>query len=468
MPKPKLTKTQLEDLSRMKASTYYGDGGYAYVEVDNRGWKPYTTRPVQALLKKGIITIPKNENRSFYGRVESMEAYIVHLNPIAWEYPFKYDDDKSLSQVGDKIVENTKIKKQEDARMLQEKRDYDNLTEAEVYRQLFGAEERKKCPECEAETVGSEEVDYCGPCGEKGHWGEGEPVPCPECGIITSDTDLIDYSYTCGESGDWYETEGNYAAESSQRTYYREGQEAAKAVFTPDLDEQDSFGQMDSEYMIYFELTPEEMVRDIEVQTPRYNQFAWGWSKGWDEATFDHLLTTDDSSESTMESYNQSAESYVPGVNNITNGVILVGAAIVGVLSLSKIRSMKKAETFKASQSCIDDESCEEGFVCVDGECLKTCKGDGDCASWQECRDDIHHTENVCGEDKTDSTVLGPGGTQQQPAQNQNNMDDAPTTVVAPSGMTITQKVAISGGVVGVAAIGFAAMQNKKKGKEES
>ena len=313
MPKPKLTKTQLEDLSRMKASTYYGDGGYAYVEVDNRGWKPYTTRPVQALLKKGIITIPKNENRSFYGRVESMEAYIVHLNPIAWEYPFKYDYDKSLSQVGDKIVENAKIKKQEDARMLQEKRDYDNLTEAEVYRQLFGAEEfgaeggaaylvcdgvndngescyegidlpsegwllyslgygksevycpdhalqehpdypeggvylsctakgddgyqcnestdlssqgwllwsggqgkqevycpkhgedehpdyyaeefgaeeRKKCPECEAETVGSEEVDYCGPCGEKGHWGEGEPVPCPECGIITSDRLLL-------------------------------------------------------------------------------------------------------------------------------------------------------------------------------------------------------------------------------------------------------------------------------------
>ena len=104
--KPKLTKTQLKALNMMKASTFYGSGGYAYVEVDNRGWKSYTTRPVQGLLDKGIITIPKNENRRFYGRVKSMEAYIVYLNPVAWEYPFRYDYDKSLSQVGNKIVQN--------------------------------------------------------------------------------------------------------------------------------------------------------------------------------------------------------------------------------------------------------------------------------------------------------------------------------------------------------------------------
>jgi predicted transcriptional regulator len=74
--------------------------------------------------------------------------------------------------------------------------------------------ERKKCPECREENVGTEEMDFCGPCGKKGYWGEGEPVPCPYCEIITSDTDLTDYCYSCGASGDWYETEGNYAAES--------------------------------------------------------------------------------------------------------------------------------------------------------------------------------------------------------------------------------------------------------------
>ena len=37
-----------------------------------------------------------------------MEAYIVYLNPVAWKYPFRYDYDKSLSQVGDKIVQNKK------------------------------------------------------------------------------------------------------------------------------------------------------------------------------------------------------------------------------------------------------------------------------------------------------------------------------------------------------------------------
>ena len=138
--KPKLTKTQLAALNMMKASTFYGSGGYAYVEVDNRGWKSYTTRPVQGLLDKGIITIPKDENRRFYGRVKSMEHYIVYLNPVAWEYPFQDKYDKSLSQVGDKIVQNKKIQQQEHARILKQKQDEENMTLKEVLDELFGAE----------------------------------------------------------------------------------------------------------------------------------------------------------------------------------------------------------------------------------------------------------------------------------------------------------------------------------------
>lgn len=83
--KPKLTPTQLKYLNMMK-SNY---DGYAYVEVDNRGWKPYKTRPVQQLLNKKIISIPKDRNNRFIGRVENYKAYNVVINPIALKYAYK-------------------------------------------------------------------------------------------------------------------------------------------------------------------------------------------------------------------------------------------------------------------------------------------------------------------------------------------------------------------------------------------
>ena len=122
------------------------------------------------------------------------------------------------------------------------------------------------------------------------------------------------------------------------------------------------------------------------------------------------------------------------------------------------------AETFNAPASCTDEDSCDDGFTCVDGECIKTCKDDGDCASWQECRDDLHPTENVCGEDKTYSTSNP--FTQKQ--QTSSNVDDSPSSSIKPVGMTMTRKVVIGGSVIGVAAIGLAAMQNRNKnGGEE-
>ena len=80
----------------------------------------------------------------------------------------------------------------------------------------------------------------------------------------------------------------------AETTYYEVGRQAAKDVFTPDLDEQDSYGLMDSEYMIYFDLTPDELVMDIDSGATRYNQFSWGWGQGWDDAYFDHLLNPDE------------------------------------------------------------------------------------------------------------------------------------------------------------------------------
>jgi predicted DNA-binding WGR domain protein len=83
--KPKLTPKQLEYLNMMK-SNY---DGYAYVEVDNRGLKPYKTGPVQQLLSKKIISIPKDRNKNFYGGVENYNAYNVVINPIALKYAYK-------------------------------------------------------------------------------------------------------------------------------------------------------------------------------------------------------------------------------------------------------------------------------------------------------------------------------------------------------------------------------------------
>ena len=90
--KPRLSKKQLESLNMMKMSYYHRNNESAYVEVDNRGHKPFKSRPVQGLLNKGIISIPRADNPGFWGDVgrDGYGAYTVYLNPVAWEYPFTY------------------------------------------------------------------------------------------------------------------------------------------------------------------------------------------------------------------------------------------------------------------------------------------------------------------------------------------------------------------------------------------
>ena len=109
--KPKLTPKQKQALDMMKYSYGVNKNEYAYVEVDNRGWKPHRTRQVQALLNKGLIEIEKGENRNthFHGYIENYRAYIVKLTPLAREYkyedPFgKYTPGSMYQQDGDKMV----------------------------------------------------------------------------------------------------------------------------------------------------------------------------------------------------------------------------------------------------------------------------------------------------------------------------------------------------------------------------
>ena len=153
-PKPQLTKNQMELLNHIKVSAFHGGGRDAYVKTDRKGWDGFKPQLVQKLLDKGIITIPKH-----YGRIESLKAYTVMLNPIAWEYPFKYGWDKSLKQKGNKIVRNKRIHREETARKLEEQRRRDNMTFDEVYAELFGAEGE------EFEAQLSEYLYKCDACG---------------------------------------------------------------------------------------------------------------------------------------------------------------------------------------------------------------------------------------------------------------------------------------------------------------
>ena len=75
----KLSPKQKETLEKIKKSA--GQLGGAYVEVDNRGWTPYRTRPVQGLLDKGMIKIIARTDKYplDYPRIYDRYAYHVVL-----------------------------------------------------------------------------------------------------------------------------------------------------------------------------------------------------------------------------------------------------------------------------------------------------------------------------------------------------------------------------------------------------
>lgn len=252
---------------------------------------------------------------------------------------------------------------------------------------------------------------------------------------------------------------------ADEGTFYDEGRTAAKAVFMPELKDRDSFGLMDSEYMIQFDLKPNELIAEMENGSSRYNQFSWGWGQEWDKQTMDYMLSPDESSNESSQDddfYDHSADTF-PDITDAKTSLVLLGAVLVGIIGASKITQMNKAETFQASQSCNEDSDCDDGFVCVDGECMKTCIDDGDCASWQECRDDLHPTENVCGEDKSDSDENPFADLFNKGDKDVENPNDAPTQ--KDESYSTTTKAVFGVGIVGAIVIGIkvlGGMQDKE------
>ena len=272
-------------------------------------------------------------------------------------------------------------------------------------------------------------------------------------------------------SRDWAKAAEGFEAEEG--TFYDEGRTAAKAVFMPELKDRDSFGLMDSEYMIQFGLKPNELIAEMESGSSRYNQFSWGWSQEWDKQTMDYMLSPDSddySAESQVfEGYYVKkgfVQEFVHDTTDIKASLILLGAVIVGIVGASRITQMKNAETFHAPQSCNEDSDCDDGFVCVNGECMKTCTDDGDCASWQECRDDLHPTEKVCGEDKSDSDENPFADLINKGDPNVGNPNNAPAKQSEQYSMS--KKVIIGGSMVGIIVIGIktlGGMQDKERGE---
>ena len=263
----------------------------------------------------------------------------------------------------------------------------------------------------------------------------------------------------CGKVDEFMSAESFNADEG---TFYDEGRSAARIFFMPEMKDRESFGLMDADYAFSFGLNPDELINEIENGSKRYNQFSWGWGQEWDKLNMDSVLN-----ESTQDDdfYDHSAETF-PDITDAKTSLVLLGAVLVGIIGASKITKMSKAETFQASQSCNEDSDCDEGFVCVDGECMKTCIDDGDCASWQECRDDLHPTENVCGEDKTDSDENPFANLINNGDSNVGQPNDAPTQ--EDESYSTTTKAVFGVGIVGAIVIGIkvlGGMQDKESGE---
>lgn len=85
------TQTLL-DMAQGQISCNHSSSPYAYVEVDNRGWKHYHPRQVNALMDKGLITCYKP---MFMGperrvrQVQNIDCVFARLTQLGWTVAIK-------------------------------------------------------------------------------------------------------------------------------------------------------------------------------------------------------------------------------------------------------------------------------------------------------------------------------------------------------------------------------------------
>jgi len=259
--------------------------------------------------------------------------------------------------------------------------------------------------------------------------------------------------------------------EADEGTFYDEGRSAARIFFMPEMKDRESFGLMDADYAFTFGLNPDELINEIENGSKRYNQFSWGWGQEWDKLTSEYMLNPDEYSNESYQDddfYNQSSEEfegewvgvapfqeYFPDEQELMgwSGLVVLGCATLLGYEVYRNKFAKGAESFGASEECSGDADCPDGKVCVDGKCLTICVDDGDCPSWMECRDDLHPTEKVCGEDKSDSDENPFADLFNRRTDEGENPNDAPSNTK--DTYSTTTKALFGVGIVGAIGIGI-------------
>ncbi len=283
---------------------------------------------------------------------------------------------------------------------------------------------------------------------------------------------IVDTDEMYGDDVEYSESSGSYFAETlgAESTPFAEGRNAAKTMWMPDSTKEDYYSGVDTEYMITYDITPDELMQEIENNSSRYLQFFSGWDDGWNESSLvglgviQDLMQEDFDDDDVMMDYEFAGEyigdEYVPSNKEVMayGGVaVLLFSAALGYKLTERL--LKKSETFKAPETCTNDDDCPDGKVCVDGQCLPICEDDGDCASWQECRSDLHPTEKVCGEDLTYSTS-NPFIPTPKPQENAEQPPEKTESRFSP------KNLAIGGGVVAVALVGLTAMRMNGRSDE--
>tara|TARA_R110002020_G_scaffold289674_10_gene505195 strand:- start:1192 stop:2028 length:837 start_codon:yes stop_codon:yes gene_type:complete len=274
---------------------------------------------------------------------------------------------------------------------------------------------------------------------------------------------------TCGcKSAEGFDAESPFKSDA-----FNEGRSAGITFYTPESTKEDYYANLDTEYMIHYGLSPEDLLNDVENKSPRYLEFIAGFDDGWNYSTLLHedvivenIDGDDDMEEIDYEmageyftDYPKGMRDYVPETpKEFALDSLMILGVIAGITGFGFFRNKRmNAEVKLAEESCSGDDDCPEGKACVDGRCLPICEDDGDCASWQECRDDLHPTEKVCGEQSTDSfQELTTPKPKPQPEVQQ----DQPK---AKESMFNPVSIAIGGGIVAVAVIGMNYLGKKKE-----
>lgn len=131
---------------------------------------------------------------------------------------------------------------------------------------------------------------YCGRCDKRTEiskipWGATFCVCGRGKSIIVDGYELGTANRTPQYIEDFLRSRGmrDYGAEGfeAESTPFAEGRMAARTMFTPERTPEDYYSGLDTEYMIAYDISPDELMKEVESNRTRYLQFLAGWDDGW-------------------------------------------------------------------------------------------------------------------------------------------------------------------------------------------